>query len=128
MPAGRLPPDPRLLDHADARQRSSLRPGQAPACRSASVARPCFAADQIAYINFSSGTTGRPKAIACTHAGITRLCLGQSFLAFAPQMRFSVNSPLSFDAATLEIWGALLNGGCCVLNDLGPSTRACCAS
>lgn len=86
----------------------------------ASVARPCFAADQIAYINFSSGTTGRPKAIACTHAGITRLCLGQSFLAFAPQMRFLVNSPLSFDAATLEIWGALLNGGCCVLNDLGP--------
>ena len=94
----------------------------------ASVARPCFAADQIAYINFSSGTTGRPKAIACTHAGITRLCLGQSFLAFAPQMRFLVNSPLSFDAATLEIWGALLNGGCCVLNDLGPSTRAYCAS
>ncbi|MBF2950847.1 AMP-binding protein, partial [Pseudomonas aeruginosa] len=86
----------------------------------ASVARPCFAADQIAYINFSSGTTGRPKAIACIHAGITRLCLGQSFLAFAPQMRFLVNSPLSFDAATLEIWGALLNGGCCVLNDLGP--------
>ncbi|PBY63225.1 AMP-binding protein [Pseudomonas aeruginosa] len=86
----------------------------------APVARPCFAADQIAYINFSSGTTGRPKAIACTHAGITRLCLGQSFLAFAPQMRFLVNSPLSFDAATLEIWGALLNGGCCVLNDLGP--------
>ncbi|MDF5983720.1 AMP-binding protein [Pseudomonas aeruginosa] len=120
MPAGRLPPDPRLLDHADAGQRSSCVPVRHLPAAPASVARPCFAADQIAYINFSSGTTGRPKAIACTHAGITRLCLGQSFLAFAPQMRFLVNSPLSFDAATLEIWGALLNGGCCVLNDLGP--------
>ncbi len=41
VPAGRLPPDPRLLDHADARQRSSLRPGQAPACRS-SLGRPAM--------------------------------------------------------------------------------------
>ncbi|MDF5939965.1 AMP-binding protein [Pseudomonas aeruginosa] len=71
VPAGRLPPDPRLLDHADARQRSSCVPVRHPPAAPASVARPCFAADQIAYINFSSGTTGRPKAIACTHAGIT---------------------------------------------------------
>ncbi|EAV3944753.1 AMP-binding protein [Salmonella enterica] len=73
-------------------------------------------ATQIAYINFSSGTTGEPKAIACTHAGIVRLCRNQNFLDFSAHPRFLFHSPLSFDAATLEIWGALLNGGCCVVN------------
>lgn len=81
---------------------------------------PSFDAAQAAYINFSSGTTGQPKAILCTHAGVSRLCERQSYMDFSEDRRFLVNSPLSFDAATLEIWGALLNGGCCVLNDLGP--------
>ncbi|MGV8664082.1 hypothetical protein ACV357_33725, partial [Pseudomonas aeruginosa] len=36
-----------------------------------SVSRPSFAPYQISYINFSTRTTVRPKAITCTHAGIT---------------------------------------------------------
>jgi len=75
-----------------------------------------------AYINFSSGSTGQPKAIVCTHAGVLRLCRHQSFLPFEKGLTFLFHSPLSFDAATLEIWGALLNGGCCVINGDIPLT------
>jgi len=77
---------------------------------------PAFAPTQAAYVNFSSGSTGEPKAIACTHAGIVRLCQQQTFLDFDARPVFLFHSPLSFDAATLEIWGALLSGGCCVIH------------
>ncbi|MDC9581598.1 non-ribosomal peptide synthetase, partial [Xenorhabdus sp. PR6a] len=75
-----------------------------------------ISAIQPAYINFSSGSSGIPKAIVCTHAGVTRLCRKQNFLNFEKRLNFLLHSPLSFDASTLEIWGALLNGGCCIIN------------
>lgn len=74
------------------------------------------------YVNFSSGTTGQPKAIVCAHAGVIRLCRRQDFLPFESALNFLFHSPLSFDAATLEIWGALLNGGYCVVNGEEPLT------
>ncbi|CDG22309.1 protein of unknown function [Xenorhabdus poinarii G6] len=43
---------------------------------------PEVSANQTAYVNFLSGSTGEPKAIACTHAGIIRLCQQQTFLDF----------------------------------------------
>ncbi|PHM60713.1 Amino acid adenylation [Xenorhabdus stockiae] len=77
---------------------------------------PEISANQVAYVNFSSGSTGEPKAIACTHAGIVRLCQQQTFLDFHVRPVFLFHSPLSFDASTLEIWGPLLNGGCCIIH------------
>lgn len=90
--------------------------------RESAVALPELSAQHAAYINFSSGSTGQPKAIVCTHAGVTRLCQQQDFLPFGAALTFLFHSPLSFDAATLEIWGALLNGGCCVVNAGGMLT------
>ncbi|WP_155271389.1 non-ribosomal peptide synthetase [Xenorhabdus bovienii] len=77
---------------------------------------PEVSTNQAAYVNFSSGSTGEPKAIVCTHAGIIRLCRQQTFLDFDSRPVFLFHSPLSFDAATLEIWGALLNGGSCIIH------------
>jgi amino acid adenylation domain-containing protein len=78
--------------------------------------RPCLQrdAESVAYVNFSSGSTGQPKAIACCDRGIVRLCVDQPVLGLDAATVMLVNAPLSFDASTLEIWGALLNGGQCV--------------
>lgn len=72
-------------------------------------------AEAVAYINFTSGTTGDPKGVPIQHRGIARLVFGA---AYAPLDKDSVllhMSPVTFDAATFEIWGALLCGGTCVL-------------
>nr|MBA2238365.1 amino acid adenylation domain-containing protein [Lysobacter sp.] len=79
------------------------------------------AADAIAYVNFSSGSTGIPKAIACTDAGVLRLVVGQDYAAFGPELVMLCAAPIDFDAFTLELWAPLLNGGVCVIADAGPT-------
>ncbi|MFF1477226.1 amino acid adenylation domain-containing protein [Streptomyces sp. NPDC058301] len=71
--------------------------------------------DSLAYINFTSGSTGRPKGVAIHHRGIARLVLGARFARLNADSRLLQLAPVTFDAATFEIWGALLNGGTCVL-------------
>jgi amino acid adenylation domain-containing protein len=70
-----------------------------------------IAADSPAYIIYTSGSTGKPKGVIVPHRAITRLVLGSDFIHFGPDEVFLQLAPVSFDASTLEIWGALLNGG-----------------
>jgi amino acid adenylation domain-containing protein len=72
-------------------------------------------ADSLAYINYTSGSTGRPKGVAIPHRAVSRLVFGTSFTELDGNQTLLQLAPISFDAATLEIWGALLHGGCCVL-------------
>jgi D-alanine--poly(phosphoribitol) ligase subunit 1 len=73
------------------------------------------AADAIAYINFTSGSTGRPKGVPIRHRSIARLVFGASYARLDESVRLLQLAPVTFDAATFEIWGALLRGGTCVL-------------
>ncbi|WP_158206633.1 non-ribosomal peptide synthetase [Pseudoduganella flava] len=73
------------------------------------------APDQLAYVMFTSGSTGVPKGILTTHRGIVRLLAGTDYAQFGPGHRVLHAAPLAFDASTFEIWGALLHGGTCVL-------------
>ncbi len=66
---------------------------------------------QPAYMMYTSGSTGLPKGVVVPHRAILRLVLGQDFAAFGPGRRFAGVSNPAFDAATFEIWGALLTGG-----------------
>jgi amino acid adenylation domain-containing protein len=68
-----------------------------------------------AYIMYTSGSTGQPKGVVVPHRAIVRLVKGQDFLPFGPDLVFLQLSNISFDASTLEIWGALLNGAKLVL-------------
>ncbi|WP_181016043.1 non-ribosomal peptide synthetase/type I polyketide synthase [Pseudanabaena sp. BC1403] len=72
-------------------------------------------ADSLAYINYTSGSTGRPKGVAIPHRAVARLVCGTNFTDLDGNQTLLQLAPISFDAATLEIWGALLHGGCCVL-------------
>lgn len=67
--------------------------------------------DSLAYIMYTSGSTGEPKGVAVTHRGVVRLVRGTDYAHFGPDEVILQLAPLSFDASTFEIWGALLNGG-----------------
>ncbi|MGP3955770.1 amino acid adenylation domain-containing protein [Nonomuraea sp. 3N208] len=67
--------------------------------------------DDLAYLIYTSGSTGRPKAVAVPHRGVVRLVTGQTYAGFGPGEVQLLHSPITFDAATYEIWGALLHGG-----------------
>ncbi|RUA17454.1 MAG: hypothetical protein DSY55_02140, partial [Clostridia bacterium] len=67
--------------------------------------------DNPAYVMYTSGSTGRPKGVVIPHRGIVRLVKNANYMDFSPEHVFLLLAPISFDAATLEIWGPLLNGG-----------------
>ncbi|MEV7598234.1 amino acid adenylation domain-containing protein [Kitasatospora sp. NPDC089797] len=75
------------------------------------------AADALAtpaYVMFTSGSTGEPKAVPAPQRGVARIALDNGFMNVLPEDRVLHAASLSFDASTLEIWATLLNGACLV--------------
>ncbi|MEU5695030.1 amino acid adenylation domain-containing protein [Actinosynnema sp. NPDC020468] len=75
--------------------------------------RPGRAVDpnDLAYVMYTSGSTGRPKGVCVTHRNVSRLVLDTGYVVFTAGDRVAQASTTTFDAATFEVWGALLNGG-----------------
>jgi amino acid adenylation domain-containing protein len=67
-------------------------------------------ADNLAYVMYTSGSTGEPKGVTVTHRNVARLVKNTNYASFSPDEIFLQCSTISFDASTFEIWGALLNG------------------
>lgn len=67
-------------------------------------------AADLAYVMYTSGSTGEPKGVAVPHRAVVRLVRETDYLDFSPTHVFAQMSHASFDAATFEIWGALLSG------------------
>ncbi|SMR43108.1 unnamed protein product [Zymoseptoria tritici ST99CH_1E4] len=71
-----------------------------------------------AYICFSSGTTGTPKAILCTHSGVTSLLRSPiARLHVTPSHTVSQTLAPQFDGALLEVFATLCHGGTLLLKD-----------
>ncbi|HKV09099.1 MAG TPA: amino acid adenylation domain-containing protein [Thermoanaerobaculia bacterium] len=71
--------------------------------------------DSLAYVLYTSGSTGRPKGVAVPHRAINRLVLNTDYVRLGPGDRVAHLSNTAFDAATFEIWGALLTGAALVV-------------
>src|SRR5438552_16104227 len=67
-------------------------------------------ADNLAYVIYTSGSTGKPKGVAVMHRNVVRLVKNTNYAKFSADEVFLQFAPVSFDAATFEIWGSLLNG------------------
>lgn len=79
-------------------------------------------AEDPAYIMYTSGSTGTPKGVAVPHRAVVRLVRDTNYATFSSHETFLQLAPISFDASTFEIWGALLNGAKLVLAPTGVST------
>ncbi|MFG2526879.1 amino acid adenylation domain-containing protein [Streptomyces sp. NPDC048516] len=71
--------------------------------------------DAAAFIMFTSGSTGRPKGVALPHRAIAELVSDPAYLTLTSRDRVLFHSPMTFDASTFEVWGALANGAAVVV-------------
>ncbi|MEU4062672.1 non-ribosomal peptide synthetase [Streptomyces wedmorensis] len=70
------------------------------------------APDDLAYVMFTSGSTGVPKGVEITHHNVTRLMAAASGLyAPGPGDVWTMLHSYAFDFSVWEMWGALLFGG-----------------
>lgn len=67
--------------------------------------------ENLAYVMYTSGSTGQPKGVSVVHHGVVRLVKATNYASFTNTEVFLQLAPISFDASTFEIWGCLLNGG-----------------
>lgn len=68
-----------------------------------------------AYVMFTSGSTGEPKGVVVPHRGVVRLVRNTNYISIREQDNILLLAAMTFDASTLEIWGALLNGATLVV-------------
>jgi amino acid adenylation domain-containing protein len=75
-----------------------------------------YDADALAYVVYTSGSTGEPKGVAVPHRAVVRLVRGADWVRLGADETLLLLAPVAFDASTFEIWGALLNGSALVVH------------
>ncbi|MFD3842383.1 non-ribosomal peptide synthase/polyketide synthase, partial [Streptomyces sp. NPDC058642] len=113
----RAPEERRRTMFAQAGVRARLNAEDVTAARHAPPAGPAAVPadpDRLAYVMFTSGSTGLPKAVAVRHRDVASLATDSRF-ADGVCARVLLHSPVAFDAATFEVWAPLLTGGCVVV-------------
>lgn len=81
-------------------------------------------ADDLAYILYTSGSTGDPKGILITHRNAFTFIdwMGQEF-DVNPSDRVLSRAPLQFDLSVFDIFTTMSAGGCLVIPEMGFSNK-----
>ncbi|WP_458122368.1 amino acid adenylation domain-containing protein [Paenibacillus sp. Z6-24] len=72
-------------------------------------------AEQLAYVMYTSGSTGQPKGVMVTHRNVVKTVVNNGFLEITPEDRILQLSNYAFDGSTFDIHEALLHGAALVL-------------
>jgi amino acid adenylation domain-containing protein len=84
----------------------------APEIGKASTANPesSVRADDVAYVIYTSGSTGTPKGVVVRHRSVVNLVRSADYATLSQDEVIAQIANPAFDAATFEVWGALLHG------------------
>ncbi|WP_245627681.1 non-ribosomal peptide synthase/polyketide synthase [Actinomadura oligospora] len=72
--------------------------------------RPATTGEDLAYVMYTSGSTGVPKGVAVTHAGVVALAADPWWGPDAARCVLA-HAPYAFDASVYELWVPLAHGG-----------------
>ena len=70
----------------------------------------------LAYVMYTSGTTGRPKGVRITHANLAASTMARPLVYGRYPRSFLVVSPLHFDSSVAGLYSTLVGGGTVVLS------------
>ena len=76
---------------------------------------PAITGASIAYVMFTSGTTGTPKGVVLPHRSVIRMLCDTDWLRLGPDTVTLHSSAFAFDTSIIDIFGALLHGGTVVI-------------
>ncbi|MEV6332915.1 AMP-binding protein, partial [Streptomyces sp. NPDC051909] len=74
----------------------------------------------LAYVMYTSGSTGQPKGVQVEHRSIVDLITGADYADLGSDAQILHCVSPSFDVSNMEIWGALLSGARLVIAPAGP--------
>ena len=80
--------------------------------------------DSLCLCIYTSGSSGRPKAVGISHQGVVDLVVPGDYCGFDADAVVLWISSVSFDVSTWEIWGTLLHGGTGVVSPSRAYTAA----
>ncbi|WP_212004034.1 non-ribosomal peptide synthase/polyketide synthase [Chitinophaga sp. HK235] len=76
---------------------------------------PLSGAEDLAYVMYTSGTTGLPKGVMVTHRNVCRLVKNTDYVSFEATDRILGISNYAFDGSVFDIFGPLLHGAALVI-------------